>query len=69
MSYGRQISRGSVWCLYAPGSLFKGIQKIQEILAMEVPESTDSFAFCLVAEFSDSKLLATEAFWQFRKSQ
>jgi hypothetical protein len=65
-----KFQRGSVLVpLRTWGVSSRGYREVQEVLAMEAPESADSLAFCLVAEFGDGELLATEAFRQLRESQ
>jgi len=51
------------------GTLLQGVEKIQEVLAMEAPESTDPLALCLVAELLDGELLAAETLGKFGKRE
>jgi hypothetical protein len=71
MSYDRQFPRGGI--LRRDGThrtlLLRGIEEVQEFLAMEGPESPDPLALGLLAQFNNCELLATEPFWKLGEGE
>jgi hypothetical protein len=68
MSYDRQISRAVILRSDA-ATLLWGVEKVQELLAMEAPESSDPLALRFFAKFVNRELLATITLRKFRKRQ
>jgi hypothetical protein len=49
--------------------VLRGVEEVEELLPMEGPESANSLALCLLAQFDDGELFTPEALGKFRKRQ